>query len=83
LFFSNFSLFCDFFLTNFESDIFHEIPAAAAAAAAAAADAARNPSRSSGTEKTQNKIRCPAVVSKNTECINDLASLFSQTFKLF
>ena len=29
LFFANFSLFCDFFLTNFENDIFHEIPAAA------------------------------------------------------
>ena len=29
LFFSNFSLLCDFFLTNFENDIFHEIPAAA------------------------------------------------------
>ena len=47
LFFSNFSLLCDFFLTNFENDIFHEIPAAVAAAAAAAA-AARNPSRRSG-----------------------------------
>ena len=42
-----------FFLTNFENESFHKIPAAAAAAAAAsAAAAARNSSRNPGYEFT-------------------------------